>query len=122
MNSQKVESYYENNISSSEKGKYNKKDRIISNFIIDKKGDLTKNNGANDCGKNDNNEKDAILELKDDLLFEPFVDEKILNDILDENDPQLEMGYKHFMENVFNKNSLKTELFIIIYLLQLKDL
>ena len=102
LNSQKIESYSEKDISSSKK-----KDRIVSNFTIDKKGGVTKNSGANDCDKNDNNEKDAIPELKDDLLFEPFVDEKILNDILDENDHQLEKGYEHFMKNVFNKNFFK---------------
>ena len=81
LNSQKVDSYSEKDISSRKK-----KDRIVSNFTIDKKGGVNKNSGANDCDKNDNNEKDAIPELKDDLLFEPFVDEKILNDILEEND------------------------------------
>ena len=105
LNSQKVESYFEKNKFSTKKGKYDKKDRIVSNFTIDNKGGVTKN--SNDCDKNDNNEKDEIPELNADLLFEPFVNEKILDDILDENDCQLEMGYKHFMENVFNKNFFK---------------
>ena len=102
--SQNVELYYEKNISSRKKGKNDKKYRIVSNFAIDKKED-----NANDGDKNDNNEKDENVELDPNLLFEPLDNDdiKILNNSIDENDRQLELGYQYFMKNVFNENFFK---------------